>query len=57
MNAMTPDEEGFHAAQRTGPYAAEDADVRCPYVTETPDEEAWLRGFEDGKKAADKARS
>jgi hypothetical protein len=44
---------GFQAARREGPYADPDADVRCPYVTETKESDDWQRGFDDASRAQD----
>lgn len=44
-------EDGADAARRTGRYAAPDADVRCPFETETPESDDWWRGFNDVKAA------
>ena len=44
---------GFQAARREGPYAGPDADVRCPYETETTEANDWQRGFDDASRAQD----
>jgi hypothetical protein len=47
--------DGFQAARREGPYAKPDADLSCPYSSDTQDAKDWQRGFADATRAQDAA--